>query len=898
MICDLILTKFFLVGQLSPFGQRPAAGLTKRMLILDSETTGLGVNSRIRSLATTEATMSDTGDVAIGGPGSIRKLFFRQPGMEGGLIQTPTGLKSLSEGVNELEGGLSIDVSKNPAAARAALGAEMEHYLSYDTIAIKNSSFDLPQLIQTAQNTPGYDTDKVFKETVARFSERISTDPSFITDVDFSGRLYMKQKFDNYATNFISAAATPGSPEEIKLSQMAAYGVDVADEQQVRNALYAKTVGSAKLFQEIDLGGSFTPNTMENLGLTTNLFELIHAEASSSSAPGSNAAKHVMGLMGQGSHIAETDTLLAGFYAKYVQTGNLDYSPGDLSHLPVGARKFVQQARRVSARSAAPTMTTNIADVERLSQASKRLLATDLGKRGFKVEASLGDVLSDIEIADKAAALGVSEAEVRAMEGVVSYSKGGRDSAAGYKFSSLDPRVIGPAPPLGVPSDVNLYPENFSQSIPIQDSAATSHIDRIFADAQDRSRDVTESYGIPGISATYNSAAQKIISTGINFGEQGEIDRLPLSARYRFGSRLNMPVTDFNSYGTGMAAIDEDSLIQSLTATSRLIAPSGTLAEEMSGKAFGSSSADINFGGAIRRALETGQIEGAARLASGIKNPYAGADITSRALSVELAKTTAAVGKNAFNGGISTGSRFKATSDEMRFIKNADVLSDLGLQVFNPQDITKLTSGNRLASKMLVGRDVFEKMEVNVAGAGGLVERMSLSDAMINAPDTQILQATGINVGDSVLPEHVVGTAAEMNKVRLSKVEGQDTINAFLGGEGAYTPRQSDVLATSLLDAAESAADSADLGGLGIDDIADSEAAEHVSETTRELRNLNVFINKEGKEEALSAVKEKIETGGLGIARITGDISSRAESTLGAVAERKWKRHVDRWKNF
>ena len=109
------------------------------MLILDSETTGLGDNSRIRSLATTEATMSDAGDIAIGGPGSIRKLFFRQPGMEGGAIQTPAGLRNLAEGVNELEGGLSIDVARNPAAARAALGAEMEHYLSYDTLAIKNA---------------------------------------------------------------------------------------------------------------------------------------------------------------------------------------------------------------------------------------------------------------------------------------------------------------------------------------------------------------------------------------------------------------------------------------------------------------------------------------------------------------------------------------------------------------------------------------------------------------------------------------------------------------------------------------------------------------------------------------------------------------------------------------
>jgi hypothetical protein len=867
------------------------------MLILDSETTGLGDNSRIRSLATTEATMSDTGDVAIGGPSSIRKLFFRQPGMEGGVIQTPAGLRNLAEGVNELEGGLSIDVARNPAAARAALGAEMEHYLSYDTLAIKNASFDLRQLIQTAQNTPGYETDKAFRETVLKFSERISSDPSFITDVDFSGRLYMSQKFDEYATSFMAAAATPGSPEAVRLSQIAGYGVDITDEQQVRSALYARTVGSAKLFQEIDLGGSFTPNTMENLGLTTNLFELIHAEASNSSAPGSNAAKKIMQLMGRGSHIAETDTLLAGFYAQYVATGDLDYSPGDLSHLPVGARKFVQQARRVSARSAAPTMTTNIADVEKLSQASKRLLSTDLGRRGFKVEASLGDVLSDIEIADKAAALSITEAEVRAMEGVVSYSKGTRDSEAGYRFSSLDPRIIGPAPPPGLPTDVNLYPENFTQSIPIQDSAATSHIDRIFADAQDRSLDVTESYGIPGISATYNPAAQKIISTGINFGEQGEIDRMPLSARYGFGQRLNMPVSDFKSYKDSIAGMDEDSLIQSLTATSRLTAPSGTLAEEMRGKAFGSSSEDINFGGAIRRGLETGRIEGAARLASGINNPYAGADITSRALSVELAKTTAAVGRSAYSAYATPGSGIATTSKELRFIKNADVLSDLGLQVFNPQDMTKIMSGSSISSKILVGRDVFERMEVNVAGAGGLVERMKLSDALIGAPGTQILQATGLSVGDTVLSEHVVSTAAEMNKVRLSKVAGQDTINAFLGGQGAYTQKQSDVLASSLLEAAESVASASDLGGIGTG-ISSDYAAEGVSDGTKQLRDLQAFINSGDREAALTAVKEKIETGGLGVARITNDVAASAENTLGAVAERKRKRYVNRWKNF
>ena len=60
---------------------------------------------------------------------------------------------------------------------------------------------------------------------------------------------------------------------------------------------------------------------------------------------------------------------------------------------------------------------------------------------------------------------------------------------------------------------------------------------------------------------------------------------------------------------------------------------------------------------------------------------------------------------------------------------------------------------------------------------------------------------------------------------------------------------------------------------------------------------MQVFINRD-REAALTAVKEKIETGGLGVARITNDVAASAENTLGAVAERKRKRYVNRWKNF
>jgi hypothetical protein len=136
-----------------------------------------------------------------------------------------------------------------------------------------------------------------------------------------------------------------------------------------------------------------------------------------------------------------------------------------------------------------------------------------------------------------------------------------------------------------------------------------------------------------------------------------------------------------------------------------------------------------------------------------------------------------------------------------------------------------------------------------------------------------------------------------MNKVRLSKVTGQDTINAFLGGQGAYTQKQSDVLASSLLEAAESVASASDLGGIGTG-ISSDYAAEGVSDGTKQLRDLQAFINSGDREAALTAVKEKIETGGLGVARITNDVAASAENTLGAVAERKRKRYVNRWKNF
>jgi len=155
--------------------------------------------SRIRSLSSTGITVNDTGGISIGDTRS--RVFFRQPGMEGGLIRIPaTGeVVSLGQGLPGQEiptGAVAdiIDVVTNPEQARATLTQELTDYLSYDAIAFKNARFDVEQLMTTTRAMPGFQTDQNLKQALEAFSTRIANDPHFIVDVDFSGRVYMRKK--------------------------------------------------------------------------------------------------------------------------------------------------------------------------------------------------------------------------------------------------------------------------------------------------------------------------------------------------------------------------------------------------------------------------------------------------------------------------------------------------------------------------------------------------------------------------------------------------------------------------------------------------------------------------------------------------------------------------------
>jgi hypothetical protein len=242
-------------------GVRPAAGSVKRMLMIDTETTGLGAMSRIRSISSSGITVDDTGGITIGDTRS--RIFYRQPGMEGGLIRIPaTGeVVSLGQGLPGQEtpaGAVAdvIDIVSNPDEARQRLAQELTDYLSYDAIAFKNARFDIDQLMTTARSMPGFETDQNLKQALAAFSDKIANDPNFVIDVDFSNRVYMERKLTQKIENYFGQALLNSGGEEARFLESG--GIRLFDEHRsgtvhrfCLNTRRCKICGSRTALQQI-----------------------------------------------------------------------------------------------------------------------------------------------------------------------------------------------------------------------------------------------------------------------------------------------------------------------------------------------------------------------------------------------------------------------------------------------------------------------------------------------------------------------------------------------------------------------------------------------------------------------------------------------------------------------
>lgn len=852
-------------GSLNPFG-RMTASSSMNVLILDTETTGVGQDKVARSIAGIEGTLGSSG-IRIGQKPNVIKTFFRQPGLEAGVIQTSKGPTSLAVGANMLEGARNaIDVINNPQKAQEEMIAVLKKISSYDRLIGKNIAFDIEVLRNTAAGIPGAEKSEALQEALKIFDEKVNSG-DFAVDIDRAVRLHLGAKFDEYARDTFETAKRIHefgalNQEEKDLERMlqrAGYslgGPDDLDESMFRNALYARKIGSIRLFEELEMsknGRGFTANAMNNIAATTNLFELIYNEALGN-GPNSGAAETLMRLITGGSHVAETDDYLAAFVAQYTYTGQLTFSPENLDNLPVDARNFVRAARNKVASSASPTLTTNIADVSHLTSTSKALLRTAKAREqlGVQIQTKFGDVLSDDKIQEIADNMGRSQAQVRRMVGRLRYNR----SSNKYEIFSGNPLL-----PDG--DDAVSYTTSYEANQSLAKQRMRNVIDDAFSNVASREQRV---------------AAASIVNTGLDYAEQGYLTRASL-----LGPTLKSSIENFDevNFESRLGSIDSSKLVEALTNTARTLIYQDTLSlhESLSGSK-SESLVEANMGKLIRSALESGSPGAYAKYATMIGNPYGGADMLDRARSTQLSLLTSETAReqaqalaSSRNPAIAVGQRQK-----QQILSNFQELSEFGMSAFKSQDVlsimnpdiqdtSNLSAFDRLQrSKLFVDKDVFGSMKVEVLQSNNTTKTVSLIDAMTNKSHRESRLAMRNALGEL---EATQVTGAQLNKFgfSVSRSGRKEVLNVFMGGQD-FGKTESRLLSESLLRALNLQIDDLRIGSSET-----QEAAETVEQLTgraptgdrdKQLRAIQALIgDSTSEDDVIEALAQKIRDGGL-----------------------------------
>ena len=320
---------------------------TKKIITFDTETTGLNRGAQVRSMAMAESTYEN------GILKSVSKVdgfnfAYDAPALGGLTVDTLNGgSQEMSKFLMQIEGADKI--AENPAQFLDNANDFVKRMLEADMIAGHNVGFDIGMMDSTIRQTAGFQNHEIFG-TMGRFYEKINAG-GYIVDTADTAR--------SYFINQVEAATG---------------GITDLDDQAQR---FIKGLYSPESLAKVTVGGSATYADVGNIVTNTNLIELIE-----------NVDNGVITQLKQGSHIAETDVILQSYVANFIQTGELkirSLNPG------IASTTTGDEIRRIVARSSAITPTTNIADVEHMSAATKAYAKTNEGLKGAVAMVGPGD---------------------------------------------------------------------------------------------------------------------------------------------------------------------------------------------------------------------------------------------------------------------------------------------------------------------------------------------------------------------------------------------------------------------------------------------------------------------------------------------------------------------------
>ena len=339
-----------------------------RIITMDTETSGLGLYSQVRSLAASSLEINPGGSY---GMMSLFDAHFNTAEMASVQIATGSGVgeglggfiaKQESKVARESFGILSTESNLLTEQGRRQ-ASQVYHDIfkqvgEHDLMMFHNAQFDIGKILTTVYGIDEFFEDAERVKALKNFESMVA-EGKVINSLDLA-RDYLSQK---------GLAAVAGEASEVN-----------------KATKLISTMFAPETLAKVRTAGSASPFGLENISLSTNLLSLIGEHG------GSEGQRFLEGLKA-GNHIALSDSILTNYMTKFILEDKLDYS-NNIDHLPAHIQELVKGAKSQISKAAAITPTTNIATAQHMSDAVfSTLTETKKGLRSVQLSEN-GNILS------------------------------------------------------------------------------------------------------------------------------------------------------------------------------------------------------------------------------------------------------------------------------------------------------------------------------------------------------------------------------------------------------------------------------------------------------------------------------------------------------------------------
>lgn len=330
------------MSQISAIANGSLFTQTSKIATLDIESTGLMFGSQARSVSLIQRTGLDQAASMV----QDMDFMYKSPRLAGVLASDS---QTLTEFIAEQEFFLKpekiIGNEDEFMGKMEKLFGHLSDEAKVDFLAGHNIQYDINTLLDTTRSMSGYKQNASLNLVVDKFLDRVNNNPNFMVDTLEVGRQYMRNLFQQ----------TEGS---------------LAD-PIARGDKFVKSFFAQETLADISRGGKATYAAMENFIMNTNLLDLIAAE---------DHAPEVFAKIFEGSHVAETDTIMQDYMLRYIHQGKLDFrNPKTTVQGKRISEEIIDMARLTALKSSAIVPEANISDPRQLSQAALRYIQTDEG---------------------------------------------------------------------------------------------------------------------------------------------------------------------------------------------------------------------------------------------------------------------------------------------------------------------------------------------------------------------------------------------------------------------------------------------------------------------------------------------------------------------------------------